>query len=490
MPPHLSTMPPARAVPPSLAAHVNPRRPVTADAPRSAGALGSEGPDNPLLRNFKRSKPRVRGRHIIDYFNLMVVGPRGSGKTSFLQTLSASLASAHATQLDLKNSLRRSHFIGDAHKPTSSSSSRSSPVSRRPTGPQSPVSPRPTNGFPSPTPQYQSAPNTPTQPAATPRMLTDGISMQTLTVDEFDEPILLNLIDTPGWVADDNGEDAARVCTNLVAFLEEQMDSRVIEELKVRRDKYAPNLIVHACLYFMDPLHNEYRATDIPIIKELGTRVNLIPVVGKSDLITLTQKLQFQLEFINSMKRHADQVSLFDLPGDSVDANESMTGDVPLTMSRDSITFPMPGDKGGEGAGPTLMMPFFLFNHEPIDPVALSAFETTGAQEKNLPGFRSVLANLARTFDKHPDFLGRCYPWGRIDCMDPDQSDFAVLRTMLLESHRDMLRQHTVSSIYEEYRCRQLQSKKRDDLLQRCGSLKLRNAFNSSALELNGHRQV
>ncbi|RKP39887.1 Septin-type guanine nucleotide-binding (G) domain-containing protein [Dimargaris cristalligena] len=262
-------------------------------------------------------------------------------------------------------------------------------------------------------------------------MLTDGISMQTLTVDEFDEPILLNLIDTPGWVADDNGEDAARVCTNLVAFLEEQMDSRVIEELKVRRDKYAPNLIVHACLYFMDPLHNEYRATDIPIIKELGTRVNLIPVVGKSDLITLTQKLQFQLEFINSMKRHADQVSLFDLPGDSVDANESMTGDVPLTMSRDT-----------------------------------------------------------RTFDKHPDFLGRCYPWGRIDCMDPDQSDFAVLRTMLLESHRDMLRQHTVSSIYEEYRCRQLQSKKRDDLLQRCGSLKLRNAFNSSALELNGHRQV
>ncbi|KAJ1924303.1 hypothetical protein IWQ60_005283 [Tieghemiomyces parasiticus] len=432
---------------------VGPTSPESARGPPSA-----EGPglDNPLLRNFKRTKPRVRGRHVIEHFNLMVVGPKGSGKTDFLSTLCSSLATAQATSLDRHASLRRSHFVGGNGSPRrpGTATSRSTPAT-----PQAPV---------------------PAQP------LSQGISIQSLTVDEFDEPMLLNLVDTPGWEPQDDGADAARVCQQIVQFLEEQMDGRVVEELKVQRDKYAPNLIVHACLYFMDPFHHAFRAHDVQIIKELGTRVNLIPVVGKTDLITLCQKLQFQMDFITNMKRHADQLSLFDMPGEpesgpattADNSSVSDAGSVSPILSRDCISVPRPTDNDDSESAPgSLMMPFFLFNHEPIDPVALSGFESAGAREANLPDFQGAVATLTRTFAKHPEFLGRCYPWGRIDCMNPDHCDFAVLRTMLFESHRDTLRRHTITTIYEEYRSRQLQSQKRDDLLSRCGSVKVRSVF-------------
>ncbi|KAJ1969541.1 hypothetical protein IWQ62_000558 [Dispira parvispora] len=417
--------------------------------PTPAGPGKSEMADPPS-GHFKRSKTRVRRRHVIEHFNLMVVGPRGVGKTSFLDTLCSSFSSAQTTSLEQHDSLRRSAYLMDSRPSSARSNVRASMLP--------PVSENSRTAY-----------------------AKDGIVLKTLTVDDFEETILLNLIDTPGWNHDDSGEEASSVYRKIVAFLEEQMDKRVVEELKVRRDKYAPNLIVHACLYFMDPNQVGFRATDIHIIKELGTRVNLIPVVGKADLITLTRKLQLQSDFVVGMKRYADQVTLFDLPGD---------GEGPETdlNTRDSVCLEGPdGDSDGLGAGapPSVMMPFFLFNHEPIDPHTLAPFEKLATSETSLLGFKSVLDTLTRTHAKNPLFLGRCYPWGRIDCMNPEHCDFSIVRSMLFESHRDMLRQHTLGVIYEDYRARQLQSSKRDELLQRCGSRKIHRVFRDIEQQMN-----
>ncbi|KAJ1652203.1 hypothetical protein IWQ61_007407 [Dispira simplex] len=440
IPPPLPLVPPPQDLSPIPTPNVCKASSSSELPPIPAGPGKSDMVDPPSC-HFKRSKSRVRRRHVIEHFNLMVVGPRGVGKTSFLNTLCSSFSSAQVTSLERHASLRRSAYMMDSRPSSARSNVR---VSMLPF----PENPRTTYAK-------------------------DGIVLKTLTVDDFDETILLNLIDTPGWNHDDSGEDASNVYRKIVSFLEEQMDKRVVEELKVRRDKYAPNLIVHACLYFMDPNQEGFRATDIHIIKELGTRVNLIPVVGKADLITLTRKLQLQSDFVVGMKLYADQVSLFDLPGD---------GEGPETElnTRDSVCLEGPdGDSKGLGTGApsSVMMPFFLFNHEPIDPHTLAPFGELAATETTLPEFKSVLDTLTRTHAKNPLFLGRCYPWGRIDCMNPEHCDFAIVRSMLFDSHRDMLRQHTLGVIYEDYRARQLQSSKRDELLQRCGSRKIHRVF-------------
>ncbi|KAH6583766.1 hypothetical protein BASA60_001287 [Batrachochytrium salamandrivorans] len=46
---------------------------------------------------------------------------------------------------------------------------------------------------------------------------------------------------------------------------------------------------VHACLYFVQPSGHTLKPLDIEVMKHLGTRVNLIPVVAKAD--TLTPKI-------------------------------------------------------------------------------------------------------------------------------------------------------------------------------------------------------
>ena len=43
---------------------------------------------------------------------------------------------------------------------------------------------------------------------------------------------------------------------------------------------------VHACLYFLPPSGRTLRPIDVAAMKDLSTRVNLIPVIGKSDLMT------------------------------------------------------------------------------------------------------------------------------------------------------------------------------------------------------------
>ena len=42
---------------------------------------------------------------------------------------------------------------------------------------------------------------------------------------------------------------------------------------------------VHACLYFVRPTGHALKPLDVEIMKRLGTRVNLIPVIAKADTL-------------------------------------------------------------------------------------------------------------------------------------------------------------------------------------------------------------
>jgi cell division control protein 12 len=54
------------------------------------------------------------------------------------------------------------------------------------------------------------------------------------------------------------------------------------------------DLRVHACLYFIRPTGHGLKPLDIEIMKRLGTRVNLIPIVAKADTLTPADLAKFK----------------------------------------------------------------------------------------------------------------------------------------------------------------------------------------------------
>lgn len=133
----------------------------------------------------------------------------------------------------------------------------------------------------------------------------------------------LTVIDTPGFGDYINNKDS---WLPVIEFLDDQHESYMRQEQQPVRQKIN-DLRVHVCLYFIrptghtyvlinsmipstspdQPLNNVsttlYRLSplDIEVMKRLGTRVNLIPVIAKAD--TLTPKVL--AEFKRKVRKHS-----------------------------------------------------------------------------------------------------------------------------------------------------------------------------------------
>lgn len=66
---------------------------------------------------------------------------------------------------------------------------------------------------------------------------------------------------------------------------DDQHESYMRQEQQPQRGE-KHDMRVHACLYFVRPTGHSLRPLDVEIMKRLGTRVNLIPVIAKADTLT------------------------------------------------------------------------------------------------------------------------------------------------------------------------------------------------------------
>lgn len=92
----------------------------------------------------------------------------------------------------------------------------------------------------------------------------------------------LTCIDTPGFGDFVNNEDSWRP---ILENIEARFDAYLEQENRVNR-KNIVDTRVHACLYFIAPTGHSLKPIDIEFMKRLGGRVNLIPVIAKSDTLT------------------------------------------------------------------------------------------------------------------------------------------------------------------------------------------------------------
>ena len=82
--------------------------------------------------------------------------------------------------------------------------------------------------------------------------------------------------------------------SEIVGFLERQYDDILAEESRIKRNPRFRDNRVHALLYFITPTGHSLREMDIELMRRLSPRVNVIPVLGKADTMTLSERQAFK----------------------------------------------------------------------------------------------------------------------------------------------------------------------------------------------------
>ncbi|GFZ49551.1 Septin homolog spn1 [Saitozyma sp. JCM 24511] len=302
-----------------------------------------------VSRGRKQAKKGVQ-------LTLMVVGGSGTGRTTFVNTLVDQPLLTH----------------------------RSSALLTDPTNPHSPLDPAAV------------------RQVAEQAHVEQPIRIKPVTVEleEDGVRIALTIVDTPGF---GDGVDNEYAFGEILNYLERQYDDILAEESRIKRNPRFRDNRVHALLYFIAPTGHALREIDIELMKRLSPRVNVIPVIGKSDTLTPTELRAFKQRIMEDIEYYG--IPVYNFPYDDEEDDEDTIAD----------------------------------NSELR---ALLPFAIVGSEEEIMINGEPV--------------RGRRYPWGVVEVDNPQHSDFTRLRSALLMSHLTDLKEITHDFLYENYRTEKL----------------------------------
>lgn len=119
----------------------------------------------------------------------------------------------------------------------------------------------------------------------------------------------LNLIDTPGFGLGINNENAME---NILKYIKEQYTLYLRRELTAAREKFIVDSRVHCILYFISPSGHSLKPLDILALKLLGDICNVIPVIAKSDALTIDERLAFKKRVQEEFQFHGIRLYPYD----------------------------------------------------------------------------------------------------------------------------------------------------------------------------------
>jgi len=228
------------------------------------------------------------------------------------------------------------------------------------------------------------------------------VRINPVSVDLEEDGVKLNLtvIDTPGFGDNINNTPAFN---EILSFIEKQYDDVLAEECRIKRNPKFLDNRVHALLYFLPPTGHSLREIDIEFMRRLGPRVNVIPVIGKSDSLTPQEIADYKQRIIEDIGHY--QIPIYNFPIDEEEDDDEIIED----------------------------------NNELR---ALLPFSIVGSEEEVIMNGRRVRC--------------RQYPWGVVEVDNSRHCDFSKLRYMLLSSHLHELKEITHDFLYEQYRTERL----------------------------------
>merc|ERR1712000_265861 len=223
------------------------------------------------------------------------------------------------------------------------------------------------------------------------------VTIQSISADieEAGVRLRLTVVDTPGFGDFVNNDESWRP---IVENIEQRFDAYLDAENKVNRMNIIDNRI-HACVFFIQPTGHSLKPLDIEVMRRLHTKVNLIPVIAKSDTLTDEEIASFKARILSDIKYHGIQI--FEGPRYELDDEETIAE-----------------------------------NNEIMSKVPFAVVGATN--ELKTPDGRQV--------------RGREYPWGIIEVDNEEHCDFVKLRQMLIRTHMEELKEHTNNLLYENYR--------------------------------------
>ncbi|KAM0677107.1 Cell division control protein 11 [Binucleata daphniae] len=138
----------------------------------------------------------------------------------------------------------------------------------------------------------------------------------------------ITAIDTPGLGSSLNDYNITSVIIN---FIKMQYDKYLAEETKVKRNPEFEDTRIHCLVYFLTPHVSGMKESDIYFLKEVNRLVNIMPVIGKADTLSETEKIEMKT---NIKKQFAENdIKIFDFKGYEMMGNrEELDEKVPFTM--------------------------------------------------------------------------------------------------------------------------------------------------------------
>lgn len=240
-----------------------------------------------------------------------------------------------------------------------------------------------------------------------------GIALTETKVDITDDAnikLQLSIIDTPGYGDNLNNE----ICFNEIEnYLKQQFDLVLAEETRIKRNPRFVDTKVHVLLYFISPSGHGLKELDISCMKRLSKYVNIIPVISKADSFTEDELKYFKKQVRIDLEKFNVPVFQFDNYLDEYDENE----DYDLIQECKYLAR--------------------------IQPFAIIGSEDEFEVKDNKTGETKIVN-------------GRQYPWGLVDINNPQYSDFPTLKSVLLGSHLQDLKDLTHDFLYESYRTERL----------------------------------
>ncbi|WPK23431.1 hypothetical protein PUMCH_000671 [Australozyma saopauloensis] len=219
-------------------------------------------------------------------------------------------------------------------------------------------------------------------------------------IEEDGVKLKLNVVTAPGFGEAINNTDSWKP---IVDEINSRFDHYLEAESRINRSAITDNRI-HALLYFIEPTGHSLRALDVQLMKLVHEKVNLIPVIAKSDTLVDEEVEEFKTRVMNDIKYQ--KIKIF-TPQIYENDDEEVTANCKALIA----SFP---------------------------------FAVVGStSEVQTPDGRTV--------------RGRAYPWGVIEVDNESQNDFVKLRQLLVRNNLEELKETTSDVLYEKYRSEKLE---------------------------------
>ncbi|XP_029468805.1 septin-4-like isoform X4 [Rhinatrema bivittatum] len=227
------------------------------------------------------------------------------------------------------------------------------------------------------------------------------ITKHTVEIEEKGVKLRLTVVDTPGF---GDALDNADCWKPIADYVDQQFEQYFRDESGLNRKNILDNR-VHCCLYFISPFGHGLRPLDLEFLKALHERVNVVPILAKADTLTPLEVERKKRKIRDELEHY--HINIYQFPDCDSDEDEE-------------------------------------FKQQDMELKRCIPFAVTGSNTVvEIDGKR---------------VRGRLYPWGVVEVENPSHSDFVKLRTMLVKTHMQDLKDVTRETHYENYRAQCIQS--------------------------------